>query len=170
MYADGYELIEIVEENNLSSEAEVIEDIQAFKELSKVIRGTKRFTFNTTFKELIIDRYQSGFSTNVIANEIGLGRTTVSKYLKEAGINCSKVKNTPYEVIENWDDFDCCPKCNKTHTVRQLGLHNQDDTNDNKQKSAYCSSCYTEWYQEVIGTFQGEPVFETRKVVWHTVK
>lgn len=171
MYADGYELIEIMEECNLNSEKEVLEDINSFKELSKITHGTTRFTFNKDFKDVIVGRYQSGESSICeISKELNISTSTVSKYLKDAGIDTKKVVDKPYAIIENWDDFECCPTCNRERTVRQLGLHNQDESHITKPHS-FCTACNTEWYQETIGTTKDNtPIYETRKVLWFSVK
>lgn len=165
MYADGYELVEIMEECLLGSEAEVIEDIKAFKELCKVVRGSKRFTFNTDFKEMLINRFTSNEDCSVykLSKELDLSTSTISKYLKEAGIKLEKgnTKEKDYEVLENWDDFECCPTCNGQRNVRNIGLHNQEEANSKKPTHSFCSSCNTEWYEE-----DGE----TRKVLWFAIK
>lgn len=168
MYADGYEIIEIKEECMLTTETEVLEDIKAFKELSKIMRGTKRFTFNTDFKEVVVSRYNSGSSLYQISKELDLSTSTLSKYLKEAGVeitNKGNKRDAEYAVVKNWDDFDCCPTCNRENTVRHLGLHNQEEANDEKPTHSFCSACNTEWYQETVGN-----VYETRKILWHAVK
>lgn len=180
LYADGYDLLEIAEECLLSSPEEVLEDIKAFKEFSKVMRGTKRFTFNTDFREVIVQRFQNGSTASVyeISNELDLSTSTVSKYIKDAGVQPNKKggsRDKGYVVIENWDDFDCCPTCNLEHTVRQLGCHTEEDTQTGGIKHAYCSSCSTEWYQapigEVIDESGNKEVFmETRKVLWYTIQ
>lgn len=169
MYADGYELIEIAEENNLSKE-EVIKNIISFKELSKIACGKMRFKFNQEFKDVIISRYQSGESSiNEISKELHLSTSTVSKYLKDAGIDTKQVSNNPYVVIEDWDEFHRCPTCNETRNVTRLGLHNQDESHVTKHQS-FCIACNTEWYQAVVGvTEEKTPVYETRKVLWHSV-
>ena len=170
MYADGCELIEIMEECHLNSEDEVLEDIRSFKELSKIARGEKRFTFNTDFKEVLIERFQSGSSVYKLSQELALSTSTISKYLKDAGINTSR-DNKTYAVIKNWDDFECCPTCERENTVRHLGLHNQDEANGEKPTHSFCSACNTEWYQETIGhDEEGNPCYETRKVLWYAVK
>lgn len=169
LYADGYDLVEIAEECGLPSESEVTEDILSFKELCKIARGTTRFTFNTDFKNVLAERFQSGVSLYAISKEIKVSVSTVSKYLKQAGIDTSKTDNKNYDIVENWDDYDCCPKCNSERDVRRLGVHNQDESPEDN-KHSFCSRCNTEWYGVVIGEFQGKPVFETRKVRWYTVK
>lgn len=168
MYADGYELVEIMEECNLNNESDVLEDINSFKELSRIAR-----TFNTNFKEVLVNRFLSGYSLYMIAKELKLSTSTVSKYVKEAGIDTKKADTKSYTVIENWDDFECCPTCNRERTVRQLGLHNQEEAHGEAPTHSFCSACNTEWYQENIVTMvDDEEVItkETRKVLWHTVK
>lgn len=159
MYADGYELEEISEELICSTE-KIIDGIKKFKEGSKIARGTKSFTFNDDFKEFIANRYQSGFSLYSISEDLSLSTSTVSKYLKQSGIDTKKQDNKPYEVI-NWHDFEQCPACKSKSGVRNIGLHNQEEANNQKPTHSFCSPCNTEWYKE-----NGE----TRKVLWFTVK
>lgn len=164
LYADGLEFSEITEELLLESEDKVIENIMAFKEASKIARGTKRFTFNDDFKEMLVSRFNSNEDCSVykLSKELDLSTSTISKYLKGSGIELTKgnTKEKDYEVI-TWDDFECCPTCNGTRSVRNIGLHNQDEANNKKPTHSFCTSCDTEWYQE-----DGE----TRKVLWFAVK
>lgn len=169
LYADGYELAEIVEECLLQSEDVVIEAIKTFKEESKIARGTKRFTFTDDFKEMLINRFNSNENCSIykLSKELDLSTSTISKYLKEAGIELTKgnTKEKDYEVLD-WNDFGCCPTCKKKRNVRNIGLHNQETA---KPTHSFCTSCDTEWYQEDVGT-EEEPVLETRKVLWYSVK
>jgi transposase-like protein len=158
MYNDGYELEEITEEIHLTV-VEIIETLKKFTGDNKIVRGTKTFTFTNDFRQLLINRYQSGFSLYSIANELGISTSTVSKYLKRAGIDTKKKDNKRYEVLD-WDNFEQCPTCKSKRNVRNLGLHNQEVANNEKPTHSLCLSCNTEWYKE-----EGE----TRKVLWQVI-
>lgn len=182
MYADGYELMEIAEECLLNNEKDVIEDMAAFKELSKIARG-KRFMFNSDFKDIIIRRAQSGFSLYSISQDLSISTSMVDKYLKEAGVEAAgkyKKPSKDYKVIENWDDFDCCPKCNRETTVRHLDYRSPEDKQNRKASHSFCSGCNTEWYSEKVGVKVikeaaedqpevTEPIYEIREVLWFAV-
>lgn len=172
MYNDGYELDEIMDEMNLNDVNEVLEEINKFKEESKIARGTKSFTFTTEFKQLLVNRYQAGFSLYSIFKEFDLSSSTVSKYLQQAGIDTTKQDNKRYEVID-WNDFESCPDCKSHRHVRNVGLHNQDEAKGQTPTHSFCTSCNTEWYAEALrdkvkGKFQIVG-YETRKVLWHSV-
>lgn len=158
MYADGYEFNEIIEELNCSDE-NILQEINIFKEEARIYRGKKSSTFNADFKELLVNRYQSGYSIYSISKDFSLSTSTVHKYLKQAGIDTKKADNKKYDVL-NWDRFEVCPTCNSTRSVRNIGLHNQEEAHGEKPTHSFCSSCNTEWYKE--GS-------EIRKVRWYAV-
>jgi transposase-like protein len=158
MYNDGYELVEIAQETGCKI-ANVLELVVEFTENCKVARGQKSFTFTTEFKELLANRYLSGFSLYSISKDLNISTSTVSKYLKQAGIDTKKKDNKRYEVLD-WDNFEQCPTCKSKRNVRNLGLHNQEVANNEKPTHSLCLSCNTEWYKE-----EGE----TRKVLWQVI-
>ena len=183
MYADGYELMEIAEECLLSSEKDVLEDMKSFKELSKIARG-KSYMFSSDFKDVVVGRAQAGFSLYAISRDLEVSTSMVNRYLKEAGVEAAgkfKKPDKDYKVLENWDDFDCCPKCNRERTVRHLGYKTPEDKKNRKASHSFCSGCNTEWYLEKVGekvikkaTKKSpaitEPIYETREVLWFAVK
>lgn len=159
LYADGYELVEITEELNCSNE-EILNAIVEYKDSCKLTRGKSSFTFNEDFKDLLVNRYQSGFSLYSISQELNLSTSTVSKYLKSAGVDTKKRDNKDYEVID-WNHFDQCPTCKSKSFVRTIGSHNQDEPKTKPRKHSFCFSCETEWYREEK---------QTRKVLWYAIK
>lgn len=155
MYNDGHELFEIVGELDLDV-SEILESLRQFVEGSKKNPEAKSSSFKTEFKELLVSRYQSGYSLYAISKELNISTSTVSKYLKQAGIDTTKQDNKRYDVLD-WDDFETCPCCKSKRNVRNLGLHNQENTKDGEYQHSFCVPCNNEWYKE-----SGE----TRKVLW----
>jgi len=162
MYADGYSLSDIMDELLFDTEEEVIDEMLKFKDKSKISNATQRLRFNAEFKDVIVRRYESGFSIYSISKDLHLSTSTVHAIIKKAGAKIHQKGNErdKYYVKINWERFDCCPDCHSKRDVRFLGLHHQSEYKNGSQNHSYCFNCGTEWYK--VGK-------EVRKILWHEI-
>lgn len=162
MYADGYLISDIMDELLFDTEEEVINELLKFKYESRISSSTKRLNLNDEFKDVIVRRYESGFSIYSISKDLHMGKSTIHGILKKAGVTIHQKGNerSKYYVKIDWDRFDCCPNCNSKKDVRFLGLHHESEYKNGIQNHSYCLNCGTEWYKT------GK---EVRKILWHEI-
>lgn len=149
LYKQGETLENISELLNLN--------IEKLKEMLSDYKKSCRYMRNyiPEFKQLLLQRHNSGFTLQTIGEEMQMDMKIVSKYIKSIGGKVKKkgrpIKRNEYEVIE-WQRFDQCPDCESK---------NVNEVNTIEVNNSYCMDCGTEWYK----THKKQ----IRKVIWEFV-
>jgi ribosomal protein L37AE/L43A len=139
MYRKGFELEEIIHNNNVTYK-QVTLLLLSLKKENKVNRR-----FNDYFRKIIAERDMNGVDRYKISKELGISNSTVKKSCEKFGRAIGKRINDDKKFIKISDDkpdFDKCPLC-RDSKVNILG--------DNCH---YCLKCGEEFVVKKDGLYK----------------
>jgi orotate phosphoribosyltransferase-like protein len=141
LYTDGLTIKDIGEELWWDEESVLF----LLRQMKKKDTNGKNYVYE--FKEMVVERIQSGVIKGQVTKELGIAYRTINKYLDEFNVEIPKNKqeqeNNMFSEID-WKDFSICPECKGKH-VNDLNLYREDGVN---QRNSYCLDCGTEWLEK----------------------
>lgn len=111
--------------------------------------------FNPTSDQMcfILEKYSENWSTRMIASEIGVDHSTISRLLKNSGVS---VKTRNESALYTWKNHDFPVQCSIASAQKRLGKHLS--VEQRKKQSESLKNYYADKIQKTITRFDGYSV------------